>query len=62
MPEPVTLATPCVDVPPTVTSAPVKSLTDSLNTTEKVTGLTLVGSAWPTAWLIDTDGATRSSE
>ena len=51
MPEPVTDAAPCVAVPPTVTSAPVKSLTDELNTTVKLTGLTLVGSAWPAAWL-----------
>ena len=61
VPDPVTDATPCVAVPPTVTSAAVKSLTDSLNTTVKLTGLVLVGSAWPAAWLTVTDGRTLSN-
>ena len=54
-------ATPCVAVPPTVTSAAVKSLTDSLNTTVKLIGLVLVGSAWPAAWLTVTLGPTLSN-
>src|SRR5262249_42593155 len=55
-PVPLTAAT---RVPPTVlpaklTSDPVKPVTDSLNTTVKLIGEALVGSAWPAAWLIVT--------
>src|ERR671914_443932 len=47
-------------VPPIVTSAPVKPLTGSLNTTVKLIGEALVGSAWVAAWLIVTVGAVVS--
>src|SRR5262245_23468803 len=55
-PVPLTAAT---RVPPTVlpaklTSDPVKPVTDSLNTTVKLIGDAMVGSAWPAAWLIVT--------
>jgi hypothetical protein len=39
----------------------VNPVTLSLNTTVKLTGEALVGSAWPAAWLIVTDGATVST-
>src|SRR5467141_3104277 len=44
-----------------VTSVPVKPLTGSLNTTVKLIGAALVGSAWVAAWLIVTVGATLST-
>ena len=37
-----------------------KPVTASLNTTVKLIGLPLVGSAWPAAWLIVTVGAALS--
>ena len=48
------------ELPPTVTSPVAKPNTVSLNTAVKTIGLTLVGSAWPTAWLMVTVGAVRS--
>ena len=59
-PEPDRTATPWVAVPPSVTSLAVKPVTGSLKTTVKSTLLPLVGSAWPTAWLIVTDGGVVS--
>ena len=47
-------------VPVRVTSPVVKPVTASLNTTVKLIGLALVGSAWPPAWLIVTVGGTLS--
>ena len=43
-----------------VTSAVVEAVTGSLNTTVKMIGEPLVGSAWPAAWSIVTVGATLS--
>ncbi len=49
------------DVLPVNDTSPVaKVVVASLNTTVKLIGLVLVGSAWPTAWLIVTEGATLS--
>src|SRR5947208_13184048 len=43
-----------------VTPAPVKPLTGPLKTAVKLIGEALVGSAWPTAWLIVTVGGVAS--
>src|SRR5437762_12312065 len=43
-------------LPLIVTPAPLKPLTGSLNTAVKLIGDLLVGSAWPAAWLIVTEG------
>src|SRR5439155_3250029 len=43
-----------------VTPAPVKPLTGSLKTAVKLTGELLVGSTWPAAWLIVTEGGVVS--
>ena len=48
-------------VPLSVTPVPVKPLTGSLNTTVKLIGAALAGSAWVAAWLIVTVGATLST-
>ena len=45
VPDPVTTGTPWAAVPEIVTSPAAKSVTAELNTTVKLTGLTLVGSA-----------------
>ncbi len=37
-------------------------MTDSLKTTVKLIGEVPVGSAWPTAWLIVTEGGVTSSQ
>src|SRR5437667_10413954 len=47
-------------VPPVVTPAPLKSLTGSLKTAVKLIGELFVGSAWPAAWLIVTEGGVVS--
>ena len=47
-------------VPLRARSALLKSVTASLKTTWKFTGVLLAGSAWPAAWLIVTLGATMS--
>src|SRR5205823_2471037 len=47
-------------VPLMVTPAPVKPLTGPLKTAVKLIGEALVGSAWPTAWLIVTVGGVAS--
>ena len=47
-------------VPASVTSAPVKPVTASLNDDREVIGEPFVGSAWPAAWLIVTVGAVVS--
>ncbi len=44
-----------------VTSPVAKPVTASLNTTVKAIGLVPVGSTWPTAWLMVTAGAVRST-
>ena len=46
-------------VPDSVTSPVVKPVTLELNTTVKLIGEVAVGSAWPVAWLIVTDGPRR---
>src|SRR5947207_2908023 len=48
-------------VPLMVTPAPVKPLTGSLKTAVKLIGELLVGSAWPAAWLIVTEGGVVSA-
>src|SRR6476659_6885543 len=61
MPEPLTVA---VLVPPAVpvmvTSPVAKFVVASLNTTEKLIGLVVVGSFWVPAWLIVTVGGVVS--
>src|SRR5437899_1555997 len=61
---PVPLLTVAVLVPPavplSVTPAPVKPLTGSLKTAVKLIGELFVGSAWPAAWLIVTEGGVVS--
>src|SRR5947207_14194809 len=47
-------------VPLSVTPALLKPLTGSLNTAVKLIGELLVGSAWPAAWLIVTEGGVAS--
>src|SRR5919204_101087 len=47
-------------VPEICTSEPVNPVTDSLNTAVKWIGELFVGSFWPDAWLIVTDGASVS--
>src|SRR5205809_7526967 len=44
-----------------VTPAPLKPLTGSLKTAVKLIGELLVGSAWPGAWLIVTEGGVVSA-
>src|SRR5688500_9922043 len=61
VPLPVTVAVVAPAVPLSVTSPVTKSVTASLNTTEKLTGETPVGSAWLDAWLIVTVGAVPSN-
>src|SRR6266513_2004481 len=48
-------------VPLMVTPALVKPLTGSLKTAVKLIGELLVGSAWPAAWLIVTEGGVVSA-
>src|SRR5881396_2190686 len=47
-------------MPLIVTPAPVKPLTGLLKTAVKLIGEALVGSAWPAAWLIVTEGGVVS--
>ena len=62
VPEPVTVPTLVPPaVPVSVTSPVAKPVTASLNTTVKLIGEALVGSAWPAAWLIVTVGAVLST-
>ena len=51
VPEPVTTAVVGFPVPDSARPAAPNPLTASLNTTVKLIGETLVGSAWPIAWL-----------
>ena len=62
MPLPVTVAVVAPAVPLSVTSPVAKPVTDSLKTTVKLIGEALVGSVWPSAWLIVTVGAVVSTE
>ena len=56
VPLPVTVAVVAPAVPLIVTSPVANPVTVSLNTTVKLIGEALVGSAWPVAWLIVNEG------
>ena len=56
-----TIAVVAPAVPLRVTSPVAKPVTGSLNTTVKLIGEALVGSAWPAAWLMVTSGGATSA-